>query len=62
MAKRIRAEDYTRSAWSGEEYARPQTLDELTAEGKAVTARLKARCDAGYDQVMAQLRASVKEK
>jgi hypothetical protein len=42
MSKRIKPSDYTHSVWSGKKYDRPQTLDELTNEGKAVVAKLLA--------------------
>lgn len=56
-AKKYKAEDYTHSVWSGQQYDRPQTQDELTAESKAVLAANPAikrtmKCD---DEMMRRL-------
>lgn len=61
MAKNIKAEDYTRSVWSGKKYDRPQTQEELIAESKAViaanpTVKRAMRCD---DAMMARLFGSI---
>lgn len=36
MSKTSKPSDYTHSPWSSEAYKKPQTLQSLTAEGKAV--------------------------
>lgn len=57
MAKRIKAEDYTHSVWSGEKYSSTQTIETLTAESKKVlrnhpTASKAMTCD---DDMMRRL-------
>lgn len=36
MSKKIKAEDYTHSVWSGKKYDRPMTQAELVAESMKV--------------------------
>jgi len=57
MANKVKAQDYTRSVWSGEKYERPQTQAELTSESMKVlnshpTASRAMKCD---DEMMRRL-------